>query len=186
MPARWREGGHAGSAPDARRGPRCRPGCDTDSSGRSAHGLREILQKHRSAEGVTHENGPAPAPQELVNAVSPSPVPRVFRPRHARSQDAISSPQTIPEQRLPVHLASPPSGLTGAVNHEDASRHGRYTLSAPYEPSVTNVAAILSTAAQSVTPCDCHTTAPWPSRTATSGGLQLLPTRMPSGARVPS
>jgi hypothetical protein len=74
---------------------------------------------------MTHENRPATAPYQFIDTASPGPVLWVLWPGHAWSTDAIPLPQRITEERLPVHFASPPSGLTSAVNHEDGSGHER-------------------------------------------------------------
>ena len=72
---------------------------------------------------MTHENGPATASDQFVDTPSPGPVPWVLWSGHAWSVDAIARIESILEQRLSVHLASPPSGLSSTVNHENASGH---------------------------------------------------------------
>jgi hypothetical protein len=64
---------------------------------RAAYGLRKILENHRSSEGVTHENRPARTPYQFVNPASPTPIAWVLRQGHAWGQNAIPSPQSIPE-----------------------------------------------------------------------------------------
>jgi len=74
---------------------------------------------------MPHENRPATASDQFIDTASPGPVLGVRWPGHTWSPDAVPPPQCIAEQRLPVHFASPASGLTSTVNYEDGSGHER-------------------------------------------------------------
>jgi hypothetical protein len=91
-------------------------------------GLREVFQKNRSSERMTHENGLSSTGYKFGNAARPDPILGVGWPRHARRLDEIARSQGLPEQRFPVHFASPPPRLTNSVNDEDGSPHRRKVI----------------------------------------------------------
>src|SRR4029434_3560274 len=62
-----------------------------------AYGLRQVFQKDRSSERVTHENGLSSAHDQFVNSPWPGPVAGVCGPGHARCPHSIAWSQGIPD-----------------------------------------------------------------------------------------
>jgi hypothetical protein len=68
---------------------------------------------------------------------------RVRRPWHPWGLYSIAWPKAVLEQRFPVHSASPPPGLTRAMNHDDGSRHARKVVPSAQAGKIFRVSSAL-------------------------------------------
>src|SRR5215467_1702266 len=68
--------------------------------GRPVHGLRQVFEKDRSAEGMTHQNRSLGVRDQLVDTTGPSPVLGIIRARHPWGAYSKAGSQPTCEQRF--------------------------------------------------------------------------------------